>query len=159
VLPRRAAGVISGQTSFTHVRPRIVDRASRLDTDSSDKGRAAIAVAPHACTAVIDECGRDSIEINLALEGKSRPFCGKGAARTTTAARSWGEPGLLPVKLVHLTLSLTADTLPRLFSISYPTTCPSLSVPRPASIGDVRRHMKLHWQQVFPIDMQVFLIA
>jgi len=88
VLPRRAASVISGQTGFAHVGPRIVDRASRRDADSSDKGRAAITVASHACALVVDECTRDSIEIDLALEGKSRPLCGIGAACTTTPARS-----------------------------------------------------------------------
>ena len=64
----RLAGVIPWQTSFAHVRPNGVDRASRRDADVPDKGRAAITVTPHSPLLVINECARDPIKRRILLQ-------------------------------------------------------------------------------------------
>src|SRR5947208_15071523 len=63
-----STGVIPGQTSFANVRPRAVDRTRRRDGDISNKGRAAIAVAPHSSLIVIDECARDPLKCRVLLQ-------------------------------------------------------------------------------------------
>jgi hypothetical protein len=72
--PGHLAGIISWQTGFANVRPHGVDRARRRDADIPHKGRAAIAVAPHASLLVIDECARDSIKRRLVFQREPRPF-------------------------------------------------------------------------------------
>jgi hypothetical protein len=63
-----SAGVIPGQTSFANVRPRAVDRTRRRDADISNKGRAAIPVAPHSSLFVVDECARDPLKRRVILQ-------------------------------------------------------------------------------------------
>ena len=67
-LPCRSAGVIPGQTSFANVGPRAVDRTRRRDADVPNKGRAAIAVAPHSSLIVINERARDPLKRRVILQ-------------------------------------------------------------------------------------------
>src|SRR5271156_4195182 len=113
VLPRRSAGVISRDTGFADVRSPIVDRARRRDAALSDKGRAAVAVASHASPRVIDKRAGNPTDVGFAFQRKPRPLRGKGAACATALARGRTKLGLICV-VVHLILSLTADSLPRL---------------------------------------------
>jgi len=82
-----SAGVIPGQTSFANVRSRAVDRTRRRDADISNKGRAAIAVAPHSSLFVVDECERDPLDCRVILQWEPRPFAWEGAACTAGLAR------------------------------------------------------------------------
>jgi hypothetical protein len=67
-LPRHLTGVVPGQTSFADVRPISIGRARRRDADGSNKGRAAIAVAPHSAPPVIDEGARNSFKRRFILQ-------------------------------------------------------------------------------------------
>src|SRR5271170_839132 len=60
------------------------------------------------------------------------PLGRKRAACTTSTTRGGGKLGRSRRRIGHLTLSLTAASLPRLLSISYSMVCPSLRELRPA---------------------------
>jgi hypothetical protein len=64
----RLAGVVSGQARSADIGSHGVDRARRRYPDLADKGRAAIAIAPHPTALVIDEGARDAIEIGVVFQ-------------------------------------------------------------------------------------------
>jgi hypothetical protein len=111
MLPRRAAGIVSRHTRFANVRSPVVDRAGRPDANRPDKGGAPVAVAPHAPPRVIDKRARNPAEIGLGFQREPRPFRRKRAACAAALTGSGIELGLLRTG-VHLSLPLTADSLP-----------------------------------------------
>jgi hypothetical protein len=129
---RHLAGVISRQASSANVGPHGVDRACRRDADLPDERGTAIATALHASPLVIDIVAGDSCQIGVIFQREPWPLGGKRAARTTSLAVGGGKFGGPRRQTRHLILSLTADSFPRLASISYSTVCPSLSELRPA---------------------------
>ena len=62
------AGVVSRQASSANIGSHGVDRARCRHPDLADKGRAAIAIAPHPPALVIDQGAWDAIEIGLVFQ-------------------------------------------------------------------------------------------
>jgi hypothetical protein len=74
VIPGYPAGIVAGQTGSANLRPYRVYGAGRRNPNLTHKGRTAIPNAPHAAACVVDESTRNSLEIGVGFQRKSRPF-------------------------------------------------------------------------------------
>src|SRR5262249_41916753 len=80
---RHLAGLVAWLAFPADLRPDVVDGARGGHADLAHKGRAAVAMAPHAAPAVIDQIARNAVESGIALQREARPFAGKRTTRTT----------------------------------------------------------------------------
>ena len=74
MFPGCPAGIVARQTGSAYLRPYRVYGAGRRNPDLTHKRRAAIPNAPHAAARVVDESTRNSLEIGVGFQRKSRPF-------------------------------------------------------------------------------------
>lgn len=74
VIPGYPAGIVARQTGSANLRPYRVYCARRRHPDLAHKGRAAIPNAPHTAARVVDQSTRNSLEIGVGFQRKSRPF-------------------------------------------------------------------------------------
>ena len=109
--PRHPAGIVARQAGPAHLGPHRIDRARGRDPDLARERHAAIAVAAHAPQRIVDERGRDAVEIGIRLGGEARPLLGIGAARPAALAERrivrrqvGGADGKLRIQLARMWL-------------------------------------------------------
>jgi len=84
--PGDAAGVIAGLAGAADIRAAFIDAAGCRLADLTDQGRASVADTAHARACLIDEFGRNPIEIGVVFHREARPVPGVGAARAASLA-------------------------------------------------------------------------